>query len=258
MTGANMLTPSRNMEPSSSVDGSQEQDSLHENVSYAVESAKTFIDTGGTFLPDQTESMQQTPDEIPAWSQFDNMDFSSNLEWIFQSGDLDTSSCTVNPDFQFLAPSSSLFPGPQSRTSNGTLDAHETQISGSSVPMHLEDPENIVISGLPTPCPQDSCSPDDPWPMEWHAGPAQKLTLTPLEIKRDGSRASGFSISSFYAAPSVSRQTVTNMQRAIRLPANMSPWSNINLDNFPEEAKLNHCIDLYFAHFHPVWRSSVA
>jgi hypothetical protein len=96
--------------------------------------------------------------------------------------------------------------------------------------------------------PHNNCEPDDPWPMEWYATSLYNSELpflgNPQDEEIDGS--------SFFGMIPVTDATRESLKDATRLPSRNPMWPEINLDKFPSKRKLDHCIDLYFAHFHRV------
>lgn len=182
--------------------------------------------------------------EIGVFSPFDDTDFNSNLAWIFED---DLGGQLTNP--------------PDLSSSLNAYDLHDSQLLPIFAPPTALSSTRQSINGdnqgeneenleeLPVPNPQDGCSPDDPWPMEWHSGPTQRHLVLPSlgdESQNDNQ------CSRFFNVPRISSSTCVALQRCIQLPFNSNPWRSINLDRFPSKEKLDHCIDLYFAHFHPV------
>ncbi|KAH8812805.1 hypothetical protein F5884DRAFT_899041 [Xylogone sp. PMI_703] len=112
---------------------------------------------------------------------------------------------------------------------------------------------NSTILELPTmPLSEDSCSPDDPWPMEWHA----EYQHRPLELPDLGagdSNDDGQFFSRFFSTWALRPCTVDTLIQYIKMPSQQSPWQPINLKHFPSKEKLEHCIDRYFAHFQQTW-----
>ncbi|KAM0414558.1 hypothetical protein ACHAPT_013601 [Fusarium lateritium] len=96
---------------------------------------------------------------------------------------------------------------------------------------------------LPSPEYQDVPSPQDPWPMDQHVGPAQELVLPPLNR---GFHQPG----KHFSTPNVDHSMWAALQRCVKLPSDQSPWPSIDLSAFPDKETIDHCIDLYFAHFH--------
>lgn len=113
---------------------------------------------------------------------------------------------------------------------------------GGSLPL-----ENGWAHGdLPVPDPQDSGSPGDPWPVESHAGPTQRLTLPPFGMSEQHRARKYFSI------PPLSNSTMAALRRYFQLPSERNPWLPVQLSGFPSSQTLDLCIDSYFAHFHQV------
>ncbi|KAH8816699.1 fungal-specific transcription factor domain-containing protein [Xylogone sp. PMI_703] len=93
--------------------------------------------------------------------------------------------------------------------------------------------------------PKNRCDPDDPWPMEWYAASIHNSELPMLGHDGD----SPFNGASYFGMDPITPITRGKMIDSIRLALERS-WPDINLTNFPSEEKLDHCVDLYFAHFH--------
>lgn len=101
------------------------------------------------------------------------------------------------------------------------------------------------INDLPKPTPRDHCSPDDVWPMEWHAASGQPLTLPILATVGEELDANP---GSFYNIKNITDTERARMVNSIRLPLERPPWQTVSLANFPSKEKLDHCIDLFFRH----------
>lgn len=104
---------------------------------------------------------------------------------------------------------------------------------------------------LPSPEYQDVPSPQDPWPIDQHVGPAQELVLPPLNRN---SHHPG----KHFSTPHVDHSVWAALQRLVQTPSEQSPWPSIDLSVFPDEETIDLCIDLYFAHFHQVSFGSAA
>ncbi|KIV82831.1 hypothetical protein PV11_04904 [Exophiala sideris] len=97
-----------------------------------------------------------------------------------------------------------------------------------------EEPENSRVS-----------VPEDRWPMEWHAVPAQLSSLPPL-----GQPGQLPTYSRHFELSPISASTREGILSSIRQSMQGSPWQAVSLSGFPSEATLDRCIDMYFAHFH--------
>lgn len=106
--------------------------------------------------------------------------------------------------------------------------------------------ESEELDDLPQPTPRDRCSPDDVWPMEWHAASNQRLTLPVLGLPLEDS---DMSLGSFYQLPNIDDRSRTRLLNSIRLPLERVPWQTVSLTNFPSNEKLDHCLDMFFRHF---------
>jgi hypothetical protein len=176
-------------------------------------------------------------------------DLNSNLEWLFNMPSQDDV-----PDLNDLfAPgdSSSLngsarnlpvgWPNDQGLSLSADPISRETSVALEREP---------AILRLPSPQAEEDCSPDDPWPMEWHAEPLlHSSELTALgSDEDDGTNDYARSFSTWTLRSS----TIGAMKYYLKLPERRSPWPPISLDKFPGKEKLGYCIDRYFVHFHPV------
>jgi hypothetical protein len=88
--------------------------------------------------------------------------------------------------------------------------------------------------------------------MEWHSAPAQHLILPTLGAVDENSTEARY-----YPTVPVNDAARANMQYSIRLPLERVPWQVVSLANFPRNAKLDRCINLYFAHFERVCRPCI-
>lgn len=190
----------------------------------------TLPQQGNTASPALSFSLLET---LP-WSQLDNIDFSSNLDWM------------LGGDSPLPATASMPLPELQGPGFPYTPDDNQPQ-----VPLSNQYAEQNSIFGLPSPCLHQDSGADDPWPMEWHAAPAPEVTLDTLGLSADSFHFLRHQSLSF-DLPSVTSEVSESIQRAIQMVAKDSPWAQVNLNNFPEESKISYFIDLYFMHFHPV------
>ncbi|KIY04070.1 uncharacterized protein Z520_00762 [Fonsecaea multimorphosa CBS 102226] len=160
-------------------------------------------------------------------------DFNSNLDWLFER----------MPD-DSLADLTNFY---------GVKDTHVASSAQSPREGHKPDGQpsrDPAIPELPIPHAENSVSPDDPWPMEWHAEhPQRSLELPALGGTDDEATQS---LSRFFSAWNLGQSTVEALAHFIKLPAQRSPWQSVNLTHFPTKEKLEYCIDRYFAHFHLV------
>lgn len=130
-----------------------------------------------------------------------------------------------------------------SRFSGDTNGEPSQQLSPFSIDLNGSSPTEPSSD-----IPHNNCEPDDPWPMEWYATSLHNSELpllgNPQEEEIDGS--------SFFGMIPVTDATRESLKDATRLPSGSPMWPELNLDKFPSKRKLDHCIDLYFAHFHRV------
>ncbi|KIW17546.1 hypothetical protein PV08_04740 [Exophiala spinifera] len=179
----------------------------------------------------------------------DATDFNSNLDWLFDNLPGEESAHFVDSfgerDFKFPSVPLGDAPGAQSPRPNLTADHHLLEKANTPSVQGANDLD------LPYPGPQDSCGPDDPWPMEWHAEPSQPIVDLPsLGCDED---ENPHLYPRFFSNASLHPSTVEALAHHLRLPASRSPWQSSNLDRFPDKAKLDYCIDRYFAQFHQLF-----
>jgi hypothetical protein len=131
--------------------------------------------------------------------------------------------------------------------------------------LNMPTAQNIALSGFPSQplsvenvsctttlmCPSsppEPPTPDDPWPVELHAGPShQVIVLPPL-----GDAVRNNSPSRHFATPPITASVWTSLQNLIRLPATCHPFQSVDLEAFPNKETLDYCIDRYFLRFHQV------
>lgn len=175
---------------------------------------------------------------------FDGTDFNSNLGWIFtpspyndfykESEPLDIFNLvnmSNNFSFPTMLPQAALLPTRPSDNEESLLD------------------ENSMMTGLPIPHPQEGCSADDPWPMEWHA--RVETYVNHIVIPSLGNDTPDPGLKYFSTTP-MSAEARSTLQEYVQIPSKGSPWRPVIMERFPSREKLDHCIDMYFVHFHPV------
>jgi hypothetical protein len=188
-------------------------------------------------------------------NSLDDTDFNSNLDWLFDNmsgddftdgGDFYLGSNTFPADEHIDQPSAIRAP-PEPTHGDGHMS------KGATTP---REPEAAILD-LPTiPHSEDNCSPDDPWPMEWHAEFSQKPLELP-DLGADDDEENQY-FSRLYSSWSLRPSTVDALFHYIRLPTQRSPWQSVNLKHLPSKEKLEYCIGLYFAHHHQVRSLSVS
>jgi hypothetical protein len=112
----------------------------------------------------------------------------------------------------------------------------------------LSTNENVSLLDTPSNHPHNRCDPDDPWPMEWYAASLQDSELPMLGQPVEP----GINGSSFFGMEPMIEGTRLKMKEAAMLASGSALWPALNLTHFPTKEKLDHCIDLYFAHSHRV------
>jgi hypothetical protein len=177
-------------------------------------------------------------------SDFTNLvgatDMNDNIDWLFDSVSGDDTLAFGNLD---------LF--------NNTLDGAQSLSGRTQQDITRDDVTNNLlykdsaIPDLPTIShSEDSCSPDDPWPMEWHAESLQRPLELPVLGVKEGYDAQIFN--TFFSPWSLKSTTVDQFARYLKMPAQRSPWQPANLKHFPSKELFEHCIDRYFAQFQKV------
>lgn len=209
--------------------------------------------------------------------EFDSMGFmdlsqyvpSTGMDWIFSNSLPDT----LTPSPSFLTPT---YFGTEAPAAESSSYQQNQQESGPAAPSIAQvqtssrftidpivststesspqlSPFSIDLNGSPptepsSDIPRNNCEPDDPWPLEWYATSLHNSELpilgNPQDDEIDGS--------SFFGMNPVTDATVERLKDATRLPSGSPMWPELNLDKFPSKRKLDHCTDLYFAHFHRV------
>ncbi|OQU95621.1 Fungal specific transcription factor domain-containing protein [Cladophialophora immunda] len=94
--------------------------------------------------------------------------------------------------------------------------------------------------------PGGSRNPDEEehYPMLWPATQPKHLTLLRL-----GPSKSSNSLSSYIGLPSIGSRGASILQDILKAPFEQSIWPAASIPSFPAPQQLDHCIDLYFAHF---------
>ncbi|KAL6228769.1 fungal-specific transcription factor domain-containing protein [Aspergillus navahoensis] len=175
------------------------------------------------------------------FTAFDNPDFNTNADWILESSgseefptgldSLGTVTGDGDPLSQLL-----LMSAPQTTLPSAKNDAASC------------DPgDGAALGGLLIPQPRDTLDYGDPWPLETPRPPPRHISLPPLGSDQQESSSRG----RYYTLMPINDRTWHALQKCIQLPFEHNTLQSLSLDNFPSKEKLNHCIDLYFAHFQP-------
>lgn len=85
------------------------------------------------------------------------------------------------------------------------------------------------------------------YPMVWPATQPKHLTLPRL-----GPSKGSNSLSSYFGLPSIGSRGASILQDVLKAPFEQSVWPSACIPSFPTPQELDHCIDLYFAHFDKV------
>ncbi|KIW16773.1 hypothetical protein PV08_03963 [Exophiala spinifera] len=159
---------------------------------------------------------------------FDATDFHSNLDWLFETMSGDDSAGVAD----FYMPNDVVNNFNQTQVPDDRSPA-----SPSSQEPHQNDNETLndrtspsegdqAIPDLPSiPHCEDSCGPDDPWPMEYHAVHSQRSLELP-ELGADGEETSQF-FSHFFSSWALQPSTVDALTHYMQLPTQRSPWQAV-------------------------------
>lgn len=177
--------------------------------------------------------------EFPIDSQYllGGTDLNTNLDWLFDSVSADA---LESENLDQLSPSLGW---PQSQCRQPKPDIQNIMDEASS-----REASNLNLEI--TVQPESSCSPEDPWPMEWHA----EYLRPPLDLPVLGASmgANAAPLASFFSQWNLQSSTIDQLAQFLRVPNQRSPWHAVELKNFPSKEKFELCIDNYFAHFHKV------
>lgn len=154
----------------------------------------------------------------------------SNFEWMFN--DL--------PEIVFPSPTQSLrhrFPLLYEPISESTQRAFP----------HPEEQRTDSPLDLPHTNSQDTLASEDSWLVDWTSVPKQGLLLPRL-----GGDDAELLPTSYVSTGSITPAIRIKLLDHVRMPLERGPWAPVSLANFPSCQTLEHCIDMYFAHFHNV------
>lgn len=163
----------------------------------------------------------------------------TNFDWIFDGSDL-----SPVDEAQFLQQAAFNFSQPIEMPQSQNISSSITRQPGTEM-LYLG---NCWRHGdLPTPDPFDVPSPEDPWPIDFHAGPAERLVLPDL-----GNTVTRQAQKHFPTLMRLSSKDEETLKRSVQLPSEQSLWPTLDVDTFPNKETIDHCLDLYFAHIHQV------
>ena len=178
---------------------------------------------------------------------FDGTDFNSNLGWIFEPSMYSSFNNYSEPSFTLNPMDLPGNPIPRPRASQ-IEHLHDEQLPN----VEGNSEKDASIAALSISHLQEGCSSDDPWPMEWHATAPSAVRNIVLPSLGDDMQDSN-SCLRYFPTTSVTCATHLALQEYLQIPSRGSPWQSISLPNFPSKERLDYCIDMYFAHFHPVY-----
>ncbi|KAK5040505.1 hypothetical protein LTS07_001003 [Exophiala sideris] len=182
------------------------------------------------------------------YTTFDDMDFNSNLDWILDVGNgEDISDQSGLLDFSGSCGNQPSQAGVISAPQTAPLAAEE-QMSPMRGRHEQYSTDATALGGLLTPQPHETGEPGDPWPFEMPRPPQNHLSLPALGSDMETSRT----FTKFFNMMVLNDRTWHSLQRCLMLPFEHNPRQTLSLDQFPSKEKLDHCLDLYFAYFHPM------
>jgi hypothetical protein len=197
-------------------------------------------------VPDETSPFDQTL----LYPTFDDCDFTSNLDWIFDQDSIDGSFTGMYPNTLMEAFSLQPDQGHLMSDLTGTEATARSTTTGSGdsayasnlgIDLHVDSMEGMI-----NPKPRRTDGPNGPWPSDIPTPPQHEVCIPHL-----GALDTDHQIfRSFYPGNKIIPRTRDALMRCVSLPFKNSPYQILRLDNFPSEQKLERCIDLYFAHFH--------
>lgn len=189
------------------------------------------------------------------YTTFDDMDFNSNLDWILDVGNgddflnrsdlLGVSGVCDNQPIQpglISAPQTAWLTARESESVEERMTPTDPEAHGQ------ETTAAPALGGLLTPQPQEAGHPADPWPFDTPRPPQNHLSLPALGSNLQSSTT----FSRFFDLMHLNDRTWYSLQRCLMLPFEHNPRQSLSLDQFPSKEKLDHCLDLYFAYFHPM------
>jgi hypothetical protein len=190
----------------------------------------------------------------PLFSTFDHTDFNSNLDWFLEDAGGDD--FLAAPDFFGMFGLNDnqpllnrLMSAPQTAVPSARQsDAGDDDNDGVDV----GDPDNAdssapALGGLLTPQPHETSISDNPWPVDTPRPTGSHMSLPALGSENQSSESS-----KFCSLMPISDRTWHALQKCIMLPFEHSSTQTLGLERFPSKEKLDRCIDLYFAYFHPM------
>ncbi|OAP56474.1 hypothetical protein AYL99_09653 [Fonsecaea erecta] len=190
------------------------------------------------------------PDGPPQnlYSTFDDMDFNSNLDWILKdvSGEdmlspADLFGFQECPEGQLNLPVSAASAAMLSARHSDAGDNDHEDVNGHDAS------SAVALGGLLTPQPQEMGDPGDPWPLDTPRPTQSHMALPALGNDNQDFRT----FARFFSVTPVCDRTWHALRKCLMLPFEHNSIQTLNLDHFPSKEKLDHCIDLYFAYFHP-------
>ncbi|ETN36192.1 uncharacterized protein HMPREF1541_08469 [Cyphellophora europaea CBS 101466] len=198
-------------------------------------------------FPDQDTGVY---DQAVLYATFDDMDFNSNLDWFMDQTSVDH--CFMGADtatlpIQFVQEAPQIQFSPSGQVSTSNVAQSEFPMHAVQVGNHHRDRGDDSLGGIISPEPQENAHSVGPWPSETPAPPQHHIILPALGS--EGSKPQRFP--KFFALPSITDKTRNALCKCLSLPLEYNPFQSLSLDAFPSQEKLDHCVDLYFRHFHP-------
>ena len=217
----------------------------YESVFPAAPSREGILD-GGFLDRTSGEEWRDLDNRNGSWTNgstmsMDQKGFDSMLQDTLLDTDLDWSN---NFYSDLIFPS--LLDSPQSPPIS---DATFERVARSAASETISEVLYPDLSSLPTPSEEQYVGPGDRWAwlMEKPGAHVHRLILPAIGCQDDGLN------SRFYPTLSISEALRSRLQDCIRVPLDRGPWQTVSLQNFPSCNHLEHCMDAYFMHSHPVF-----
>ncbi|KAH8816729.1 fungal-specific transcription factor domain-containing protein [Xylogone sp. PMI_703] len=153
-----------------------------------------------------------------------------NLSWIFNDPPVDGFPSLANsPGLSFL---------PSARQPLAS-EIEQMLSSNNQEDMCVVTQTNYQNSNM-----QENDELENSWLAEWNTIPVQQLVLPDL-----GSSDEQVPTMRYYFITPIRSSVRDRLLDTIRRPLQRGPWEEVSLVHFPSNEKLDHCIDLFFAHF---------
>lgn len=179
------------------------------------------------------------------FTTFDDMDFNSNLDWILQ--DPSAVEMLEQPSFfsdigdtQDLTSQNRSISPPLSNT----LLAAGASITGPNI--SATETQSWAPNRSYLPQRQEAGTPA----RRWNSSKPPQNHITLPALGSGGVESS--STSRFFPTISVDQDTREGMLKLLASPFEHNPVQSLDISRFPCKEKVEHCLDVYFAHFQPM------